>query len=185
MWGSYTLLQMVIKIEEPRKEGQNRQLKLKKLLPAEYAIISKEIAEPMTGTSQYGTWSLFTVKVHEFVSVNTKTLEKTTEKPNESMSFFPSAKAAEQLAEIPVGVRVKITAEEIEGNQGTFTKYVLEKLDKVEEGASAKNTAADVSVEDRIKALKSAGVNKEQAVQILSGEFDLPDTVLDAKYESL
>lgn len=176
---------MVIKVEEPKKEGNKKQLKLKKLLPAEYAIVEKEIAEPLTGTSSYGTWSLYTVKVHEYVTVDTKTLEKSTVKPNESMGFFPSTKAAEQLAPIPVGVRVKITAEEVEGNQGSFTKYVVEPLDKYEEGASAKNTAADVSVEDRIKALKGAGVSKDQAVQILTGEFDLPDAVLGAKYDSL
>lgn len=174
---------MAIIIEEPKKEGYNPTLKLKKLLDAEYAVVSKSQADPHTGTSVHGEWHLYTVSVHEYVTVDTKTLTKQDVKDAGECSFFPSAKLHEQIKDLPVGVKFKITMEEVEGNQGTFTKYNAEVLDDVAPAVTAQAATPSVDVDTKIKTLKAGGVDKATVIELVSKEYDIAAEMIGVKYD--
>lgn len=185
---------MVIKIQEPKKEGYKPTLKLSRMLPFEYATVSKQFAEPITGTAQMKdpegnavtkNWHLYTLHVEEFKTQNPKTGENITETPNEDYGYFAnSEKVHELIKDIPVGVRFKIRTEEVEGNQGTYNKFVVDMLDEVKEEVSSGNVAPDKTLDERIADLKKAGTSKEDAIAILEKEFDVDGALIGGKYES-
>jgi len=176
---------MVIKIEEPKAGYDNPTLKLKNMLPFEYVIVSKEFVEPKTGTSKFGEWHCYGITVHEFLSQDPKTGSQVSSKEEVKASFFPSPKTHPQMLDIPVGVKFKIRSEEVEGNKGTFTKYIVELVDKVEGGVNNNNVAPSQTVEERLKGLKDAGTSKADAVAVLSKEFNIGEAILNAKFEAL
>ena len=174
----------MIIIEEPKKEGYKPTLKLKNLLAAEYAVISKTFTDPITGTSIYGEWNNYGIEVHEILSVDPKTLDKSQNADLGEASFFPSPKLHEQIKSIPIGVKMKITAEEIEGKHGTFTKYNAEILDKIEANVTAQSATPGISADDKIKTLKTSGVPRDMVITLVTKEYDLPEAVVGKKYDS-
>lgn len=182
---------MTIKIEEAKKEGYKNQLKMSTLMPFEYAIMSKNYAEPLTGVANIGddkklNWFLYEMHVEEFKTQNPETGEPYTSKPDEAVSYFAnSEKVHEKLKDVPVNTRFKMYVVKKEGKTGQYSEYMVEMLDDVKEDVSSENSAPDQTLSQRLKSLKDNGVDKETAVATLSKEFDMSPDVIGGKYDAL
>lgn len=188
---------MVIKIEPPKQDGYNPTLKLSRLLPAEFVELSKfEYETPREGSSQLkegGTtktvpWHMYQVAVHKFKTVkDLKTLEidEQTFEDGKICSMFANKTVHEGLENLPLNVRVRITAVTETGPKGDYTKYVVEPIDKVEDGTTSATTNTDVSLDDKIRGLKAGGASSDDVVKILHAQYDVSEDFIKSRYEVL
>jgi len=177
---------MVIKIEEPKKEGYSGTLKMSKLLPFEYAVIEKKFEEPMTGTSPYGEWNMYKVDLYEFTTVDEKTGEKISKSFDEpeEVSFFPSAGLHKQLKDKPINTKMKITQEKKEGD--TYALYNVEMLDAVDSKASSSSKTPSLSASEKVAALKKDGVRYDDIVALVTKEYDdISEVMVKTIYEGV
>lgn len=153
----------------------------KTALPAEYAIIEKRFAEPKTGTSQYGDWFIYGIKVHEIKSMNPRTGAFDVSNEVQECSFFPSSKLNEQFKDIPVGEKFKLFKDIVQGDKGEFTKFTIEKLTESAPNAEAKQLTLD----DELAQAKALGVDISTAADELAAKYKVPAAFIKAKFNSL
>lgn len=122
---------MVIEIRKSKNEKYKDTLVISKLLPFEYAILSKtDFKEPLTGEGKYGTWSKYNIMVHEYKTTNPSTGEVKLEKPEIEVGWFASGVSLEpKLLQIEVGQKFKVTQVKAEGKSYSMYKVELIKDD--------------------------------------------------------
>lgn len=122
---------MVIEIRKSTNEKYKDTLRVSKLMPFEYVILSKdEFKKPLTGEGQYGEWAKYNVMVHEFKTSDLVTGEPRVEKPEEVYGWFASGVSLmPKLVDIEVGQKFKVTQVQAEGKSYSMYKVELIKDD--------------------------------------------------------
>lgn len=174
---------MVVTLEDSKKEGYRPTLKFKALVDDEYLIVSKVFDEPKKGTSDYGEWHLYTLKLHEYDKIDMKAMTRKVVKVEEECTYFtgPSTRddgstyegtICKVLANAAVGEKLKITM--VDGEKQR--KYEVETFDgdtsapsvpepvKVEEGLP-------VAAKTMISGLKTAGQTVDVIVTSIKAAF--------------
>lgn len=182
---------MVVKIKKSTKDEYNDKLVLSEMLPPEYAVVEKLYDEPLSGENvskkdgKKFEWRLYTVAVHEYVTVDPETLEKTHEKFDEpkEVGFFKSAKTfAEPFDALPLNAKVKITQKKLEGKSiKTFS------VEKIGEGdvTPTEPDKKQHNAFDKVKELKNQGVDLESVKKRIKSEFpEQTDASVEALYNA-
>ena len=187
-----TTQKMVIEIRKSDKEEYKDTIRISKLQPFEYAIMSKdEFMEPLTGEGQYGEWAKYNMLVHEFKTANPQTGEPVVSTPNEVYGYFASGVSLiPKLVGIEVGQKFKLTQVQPEGKayamykieligeDGSLTDVRGKSSSSSSTPAKAKETkkeepvAVSQTLDDKIKIMKAGGVFNDSVAQMLAIEFD-------------
>ena len=122
----------MITIEAAKKEGYTDTLKMKGLMPGkEYVImsLSKRYDEPLSGESQYGTWYLYNMDIHEYKTFDMgkeKFVTEVFDEPREAGYFCGGDSGMyRKISSTAPGQKFKVTMEEMDNGK---TKYVTEDI---------------------------------------------------------
>lgn len=174
---------MVVELKDNPKYD-NKNLVTKEMAPFEYVIISKpEYAEPLRGEGTYGPWFLYNVRVHEINTFDPNTGNPLKTNPEEDAAYFAKGKALqEKFAEVPINTKVKIYMQETKNGRKAYT---YELVDAVQSDTTTQNPQPDASVDDKIKALKDNGVDKESIKKTVSLDHDVTEDFVGLRYDAL
>lgn len=196
---------MVIEIKKSDDEKYKDTLRVSKLLPFEYVILSKdEYKNPLTGEGTYGEWAKYNVKVHEYKTTNPQTGETATMTPNEVVGWFASGKSLiPKLPSIEVGQQFKVTQIQVEGKSYSMYKVELINADGTLTEVRAESNSASSSstpapkkeikkteepvqtLDDKIKVMKEGNIPTESFAKILAIEFDTTEEFVTKRVEVL
>lgn len=179
------VFKMVVEIRKSKNPEYTDTLGVSNMMPYEYVIFEKhEYDEPIVGTGQYGEWHKYNIKLHEYVGTDPNTGEKVEQKYNDALElgYFASAKGVIKVLDtLPLGVKVKMTQEKVEGK--SYKLYNIEKLDKVVKNASVTNANPDIDLDTFVKNKKAAGLNADETAQLALGQFDVDADFVKARFE--
>jgi hypothetical protein len=183
---------MAILIEKSKNEQYKDLFKASGLQPFEYAILSKDtFEEPLVGTSEHGEWNKYDITVHEYKSVNPDTGITSVEKPEQVYGWFAGGKSLiPKIVGIPLGQKFKLSQIKLEGKayslwqveiinaDGSLTEVTIDKSStptsvppktKVE----APTGSPELTLDDKIKQLKSSNMLSEVMIQALATEYEM------------
>ena len=178
----------MITIEAAKKEGLKPTLKMKDLIPErEYVIMSVSPAydEPLSGESKYGTWYLYGVMIHEYNTVDLKTLkeEKKVFDSPEEVSYFTNEGATmkKKLDSTAPGTRFKVTMEENESNGKKY--YIATDIDEEPTMPAAQAAEPDKGDEEIVAMYKSklTVLGEEDALMFTATKFGITVDELKTK----
>lgn len=195
---------MVIEIKKSNNEKYRDTLRMSKMLPFEYAILSKvDFKDPLTGESQYGTWAKYNVILHEYKTTDLNTGEAKVDKPEVELGWFASGVSLEpKLPQIEVGQKFRITQVQVEGKAYSMYKVELVNEDgSLEEvfapkggetttsskpdAQQAKTEAPAMTLDDKIKMLKTSGLLNDATIDALAKEYDTTIDFINKRKEVL
>ncbi len=197
---------MAIEIKKSTNEQYKDTLRMSKLQPFEYAILSKdEFIDPLEGEGQYGEWAKYNVLVHEYKTANPQTGEPVTETPNEVYGWFASGKSLlPKLPAIELGQKFKVTQVQVEGK--SFSMYQVEIIEadgsltlvtgkggSSSEASSSteapkkeiKTEAPALTLDEKIKVLKSGGIDISTMAEVIAKEYDVTPEFVNKRAEIL
>jgi len=186
---------MVVKVEEPKREGLKKTLSFKDLLEGEYVIISLSgnYPRPITGQAKGNDgrdfeWNLFDINLHEYCAIDLKSLKKDVQKYDTplNVSMFANTEGLvyKNIHNKEFGQKLKITMDE---NEKTGKKYYrIEELDKPTDNNNNndEDKKSEMLITDRVKELKNSGVEYKNIVDIITKEFNTNEGVVKGLYNA-
>lgn len=170
---------MVIKIEEPKKEGYKPTLRASYLQEFEYFVveISGEYDEPLKFTNTFDGVAveseMYNLILHEYVTVDPKTVSKVEfTGPPKTVGFFAKVGSGIQkvLSQMEKGQKVRfyqeLTEMEIDG------KKTAVRLWKSDIKTAPQSESKRPNFKDKAIALKKDGLDEQTIINLISSEYD-------------
>lgn len=122
---------MSIQIQENEKNGTvYKNLKFSRVShPSEHVVVEKVFEEPLTGQNSYGTYYVYTLDVKKIATLD-KNAQLNEETDLGEVTMFATDKLHEQLSQYSTGVPLRINKEEVEGKRGSYTTFVVQKVEE-------------------------------------------------------